>query len=292
MIYNTGMAQLRGYKINNEFLDNPVDFGGIRLIRAGRYYCEPGAVVPYFSHDDFFELTIVNDGSGIILTNGKRIPVRQNEIYVSFPFDKHGIISSESDPIQYDHLAFVIENDEYLKAMNEIVAEYGDPFCRIISDRRINYLTYCVISEFNKEESFYKDVVRYAIYNIIIYIIRKFNEKNLTFFSENVSDGEIFCNRLMSYIDANVYEIEKLSDLTKITNYNYSYLSQLFKKTTGGTLRDYYLSRKLEEADSLVKEGKLKICQIAEKLHYSAPDAFTKAYKKKYGVPPKDNKNE
>ena len=96
MIYNTGMAQLRGYKINNEFFNNPVDFGGIRLIRAGRYYCEPGAVVPYFSHDDFFELTIVNDGSGIILTNGKRIPVRQNEIYVSFPFDKHWRSSSKT----------------------------------------------------------------------------------------------------------------------------------------------------------------------------------------------------
>ena len=64
----------------------------------------------------------------------------------------------------------------------------------------------------------------------------------------------------------------------------------MFKKTTGSTLRDYFLNRKLETADVLVKEGKLKIHEIADKLHYSSADAFTKAYKKKFGVSPRSNK--
>ncbi len=290
------MSQLKGYKINNEFFDNPVNLGGITLIQAGRYCCEAGTVVPTHLHDNIWELTVVNDGKGTILTNGKSIPVKQNDIYVSFPYDNHGIISSDDDPLQYDHLAFIVENDDYRKTLLEIAAEYGDPDARIISDRRINYLTYCVISEFNKEQRYYKDIVLYTIYNIIIYVIRKFKEKadniyyNAVVFSENASESEKFCNRLMTYIDENIYAVENLGDIIKLTNYNYNYISALFKRTTGTTLRDYYLNRKLETADVLVKEGKLKIYQIAEKLHYSAADAFTKAYKKKYGIPPKNNK--
>ncbi len=56
------------------------------------------------------------------------------------------------------------------------------------------------------------------------------------------------------------------------------------------TLRDYYINRKLEIADMLIKTGKLKINAIAEKLHYSTGNALTKAYTKKYGVPPKSGR--
>ena len=51
------------------------------------------------------------------------------------------------------------------------------------------------------------------------------------------------------------------------------------------------MNRKLETADVLVKEGKLKIYEIADKLHYSSADSFTKAYKKKFGASPRSNKN-
>jgi len=291
-VYNKIMAQLNSYKINNEFFDNPIDLGGVRLIQAGRYYCEAGTVVPVFPHEDFYELTVVNDGSGIILTNGKRIPVKQNDVYVSFPYDLHGIISSDDAPLQYDHLAFIIDKPEYGDAMREIAIEHNAPEARVISDRRINYLTYLIISEFNKEDFFYNDVVLNSVYNVIIYVIRKFREKNLSSFAEDASESEMFCNRIMSYIDANIYDISNLNELAKIANYNYCYLSQLFRKTTGRTLRDYYLNRRLEAADGLIREGKLKLYQIAEKLHYSNADALGKAYKKKYGVSPKSIKNE
>lgn len=90
----------------------------------------------------------------------------------------------------------------------------------------------------------------------------------------------------MNYIDANVYDMENLSDLSAVTNYNYNYVSTLFGKTTGMSLRDYFVNKKLEVADALVKEGKLKVAQIAEKLHYSSGNSLSKAYKKKYGVSP------
>lgn len=284
------MVELRGYKICNQYFEDPVDLGGMKLVQAGRYYCSPGTIVTDHFHDGYYELTVVNGGSATVLTNDKRIQVKKNDIFVGFPNDVHGIISSVEDPIQYDHLAFIIDKKELSDPMQKIAIEHADPESRIIYDRRIHSLLVDIIGELANEQEFYKDSLLYMICNATICVIRKFGEKSSSAFSDNASENERFCNRIMNYIDANIYDLENLNDLTHITNYNYNYLSSLFKNTTGSTLRDYYLNRRLETADVLVKEGKLKIYEIAEKLHYSAADAFTKAYKKKFGVAPKTNK--
>lgn len=290
-LYIIVMAELKGYKICNQYFDNPLDLGEMKLVQAGRYYCGPGTVVVDHFHDGYYEITAVNGGKATVLTNDKQITIKKNDIYVNFPNDTHGIISSVDDPIQYDHLAFIIDKDGYREQMHKIALKHADPDSRIIYDRRIHSLLVDIIGEFANLQEYYKDSLFYTMCNITVCVIRKFGEKSLSAFSGNASESERLCNRIMNYIDTNIYDIEDLNDLTQITNYNYNYLSSLFKKTTGSTLRDYYLNRKLETADVLVKEGKLKICEIAEKLHYSAADAFTKAYKNKFGVPPKRNKN-
>ncbi len=280
------MEKLQGYKINNQFFETPLDLGGFRLIQAGRYYCQPNTLVPCRLHDDFFELTIVTDGKGTILTNGQEIPVEKNDIYVSFPFDVHGITSDAQEPLQYDHLAFIVDDELYRTALQEIIGNFYNPRLRVVTDSRVNYLTYCILGEFTKERPFSRTLIRNTVENIVVYIVRSFQKKEVPEFLERASQAEIFCNRIMNYIDTNIYSLENLRDLAAIANYNYNYISTVFQKTTGYTLRNYYVKRKLEVADMLVTEGKLKIHEIAEKLHYSSGNALTKAYKQKYGFSP------
>ncbi len=280
------MDKLQGYKINNQFFETPLDFNGVKLIQAGRYFCEPNTVIRPHLHSDFYELTIVTDGKGVVSANGYDTEVKKNDVFVSFPFDRHGIISSATEPLQYDHLAFIVEHPEYKKALQEVATEYYDARMRVVQDNRINYLTYCVLGEFDHERPYTQDMVRHTLLNIIVYLVRRFKKKNVKKFDEHASQAEMFCNRIMNYIDTNIYSLENLQDLTQITNYNYNYISTVFKKTTNTNLRDYFVTRKLEVADMLLKEGKLRVHEIAEKLHYSSGNALTKAYKQKYGVAP------
>ena len=69
-------------------------------------------------------------------------------------------------------------------------------------------------------------------------------------------------------------------------NYNYNYLSALFKKTTGKKISEYYQSRRLETARTLLNSKK-KIGEVSEMLNYSSPFAFSKAFKRSFGVSPK-----
>ena len=90
----------------------------------------------------------------------------------------------------------------------------------------------------------------------------------------------------MHYIDTHMYRLQSLNDLSEEFGYNYSYLSDLFRKNTGDTLSNYYRTRHLNAARLLWDEKKLRIHQIAEILGYSSLYAFSKAFKHRYGISP------
>ncbi len=280
------MEKLQGYKINNQFFDTPLDLDGVKVVQAGRHFCAPGAEIAEHQHTDFIELTIVTEGRGKSFANGEGVEIKKNDVFVSFPFDTHAISSSVEAPLKYDHIAFTVENEKIKSLLQEIFASSYEPTFRIITDSRIDYLVYCIIGEFDRNREFSEQLLSNFVNNVVIYLIRAFRKKDMPDKFTMGAPDEIICNRLMNYIDTNIYSLEKLADLEKISGYSYNYLSTLFTKTIGTPLREYYLARKLEVADMLLKEGKLKVVEIAEKLHYSSSSAFNKAYKKKFGFSP------
>lgn len=274
------------YKQSNDFFEQPLDLhGGLNVVQTGRYYTHPGEIVPTHYHRDYFELTVVTDGRGTIVTNDKKVEVQKNDVYVSFPHDKHKIISSTDDPLTFDNVAFLWEKTPYRKELRNIMQTFYEADARIVRDQRINQLVSLLLSEFTDQKEFYADCVKNLILTLIVYTVRSFNEK-IASTERKKTSAETLCARIMNYVDVNALEIENLDDVKAVTDYNYSYVSALFKKTTGVTIREYLLNKKMEIAYALVKENKLKIFEIAEKLHYSDANAFSKAYKQKYGVSP------
>ena len=274
------------YKIE-KYLTNPTSYHGIKVFQAGRYYCNKGRVIKEHLHTDFFELTIVTDGEGIIKTNNIPVSVKGGDIYLSLPLDKHEIISSSETPLKYDHIAFYIENAELYKEMEYVITNFHSATERIINDNRIIRLTSLILAEYTNKSDYHDEIIANLLNTIIIYVIRIFKNKETYNEFESVTNKEILCTQIMNYIDVNIFDITSLTVISDVFKYNYSYLSSTFKSITKISLRDYFLNRKLEVAKTLVDEDKLKIYQIAEKLNYSTPNAFTKVFKQKYGYSPK-----
>lgn len=284
---------LSNYKILNDFFEKPLDLhGGLNVIQTGRYYCRPGETIPAHYHNNYFELTVVTDGRGTIVTNDQTIEVQKNDVYVSFPHDKQQIDSSVDEPLKFDNVAFMWEKTPYRKQLKKILQCSYDANARIVRDQQINQLVAFLLNEFANKKDFYEDCIKNIILTIIVCTIRNFQQKETPPVETARPNAEMLCARIMNYVDVNVYEMEGLDDIQTVTNYNYCYVSTLFKKTTGITIREYVLNKKMEIAYFLVKENKLKICEIAEKLHYSDANAFSKAYKQKYGVSPKAHREQ
>ena len=91
----------------------------------------------------------------------------------------------------------------------------------------------------------------------------------------------------MNYIDTHLYSIKHLEVLAEVTGYSYGYLSDLFRKVTGNSLSGYFQEKKLQAAALLLQENKLQITQIAETLNYASVYAFSKAFRRQYGISPR-----
>ncbi|MNL70222.1 HTH-type transcriptional activator Btr [compost metagenome] len=68
---------------------------------------------------------------------------------------------------------------------------------------------------------------------------------------------------------------------------NRSYLSELYSRETGETLSEALARIRMEAAKELLKEGKLKVYEVAEAAGYSDSKIFTKAFKRMTGQTPK-----
>ena len=94
----------------------------------------------------------------------------------------------------------------------------------------------------------------------------------------------------MHYIDINIFSITNLQELSKQFNYNYSYLANVFSKTTKMTLSQYLANKKLEHSKVLIRENRLSFSEIARLLNYSSLYSFSKSFKKHFGLSPTEYK--
>ena len=274
------------YHLNYPYILNPLQFDNVFLVQIVRRYCKPTEVIQAHPHLNWFELTIVTGGKGTVITNGKETEVNPNDIYLSFPCDVHEIKADKNSRLEYDFFSFYVTDQTINADLKNLTRNNWGEKSRVIQDEKISDLVKNAIVEMsNLNEPYAKNVLTNIFRLIIIYLLRNF--KNIKQNTANVSNAEILCFQLMKYIDNHVYSLQNLSDIAPKFNYNYGYLSGLFKKTTGKTLSEYFHHRKMETAKALVIENKKKIGEIAQMLGYTL-FAFSKTFKATYGQSPKE----
>ncbi len=92
----------------------------------------------------------------------------------------------------------------------------------------------------------------------------------------------------MKYIHENIYNQfyeEEIADYAGLTP---SYLSTLFKKETGETLKNFILREKVEEAKNLLRFSDQSYIDISISLNFSSHSHFIATFKKFSGMTPKD----
>ncbi|MNY61826.1 Xylose operon regulatory protein [compost metagenome] len=67
-----------------------------------------------------------------------------------------------------------------------------------------------------------------------------------------------------------------------------TYLSTLFKKETGKTLSEYMENIRIEKAKELLKDGHLRINEVAQMLGYNNPNYFASVFNKVVGIYPSE----
>ncbi len=107
--------------------------------------------------------------------------------------------------------------------------------------------------------------------------------------SDGLDKSGQLINRVMLYLQHNymMYDIS-LESVGDILGINPSYLSVLFKKSTGINFVDYISDLRINAAKELLKDPLKPNSEIARNVGYESSSYFARAFKKKTGMTPTD----
>ncbi|WP_042221798.1 helix-turn-helix domain-containing protein [Oceanobacillus manasiensis] len=98
-------------------------------------------------------------------------------------------------------------------------------------------------------------------------------------------------NYCLNYIFNHLYDKINLDTLANNSGVHPNYLSSIFKKEVGITLRNYILKAKIEEAKTLMQFTDYSLLKISTLLNFYDQSYFTKTFKKFAEVTPNQYKN-
>ena len=93
-------------------------------------------------------------------------------------------------------------------------------------------------------------------------------------------------------IDGQLALAPSCEELAKQVNISTSKLTKGFSSLFGTSVHAYVIDQRLEKAASLLLESNLNVSQVAMLVGYSKASNFAAAFKRKYGVNPKNYKDE
>lgn len=112
------------------------------------------------------------------------------------------------------------------------------------------------------------------------------------FVSRKSSHTNHTVNLVKRYIAEHICDKLTLNDVAYSFSITPNYLSQLFKKHNDLGFNEYVTSCKINEAKRLMADGSMKIYEISDKLGFESSFYFSKVFKKKEGISPKEYINQ
>ena len=101
-----------------------------------------------------------------------------------------------------------------------------------------------------------------------------------------ISDTETM-EYVKTYILEHLGEDLSLQKLSDAVYYNPSYLSRIFKQSTGEALSDFIINARIDKAKKLLRETRLKIYEVSQQAGFESVIYFNRMLKKKTEVSPK-----
>jgi len=88
------------------------------------------------------------------------------------------------------------------------------------------------------------------------------------------------------YITDRYAEPLSIGDVAETVGLNQVYFGALFKKETGVTFKDHVNKIRMNQAESMLRLGKLNVTEVAQKCGFSDVFYFSRLFKKIKGIPP------
>ena len=250
---------------------------------------DQSATVSAHKHD-FFEFVYVSSGRAEHIFENKSVIVSKGDYFLINLGSTHEYRKLDGEEnFSVINLLFLPRLiDESLKdAANfqEIVDHYlvrygydrlGElPTQKIFHDDTgaVENLLSVIVSEYEKKETGYVDIIRHLLLTLIIQLVRRES-------TETVQRTDATVKRIKQYVAEHYMQPLRLSDICRRMNFSLPYISSLFREKTGMTFREYLLKLRMEKACFLLRSSDMTVQNIAASVGYNDPAFFYKSFRR------------
>lgn len=232
---------------------------------------------PEHSHD-FYEIEYILSGSGTLILNDNRYRFSENTLMFFTPLDFEKL-ESKSD-ITLLNISF---NTEWIPdsiinylTMPAVMHNYYFPYVERLTE------------EYNNSEKYNNTVIDNLLSVLLVDISRGIRKKEI----EQGKRHSKNVRAALRYIQLHFRENITLDDVSKHVYTASTYLSSIFKKHTGKTFSEYLVEQRLMYARRLLCHTNHSITDIGFESGFSTYSHFSRCFKKKYGITPKQMRSE
>ncbi len=255
------------------FLVKNMHFNDLNPVKCGWHQRKPGGFWGPSVHT-YYNLHYVLSGKGEYTFKDKTYKLEKNHIFLIKP---NMVIKQQADmddPWAYSWISFEGSFSE------ELLSEcgFGDGV----------YTMYCpeLYNLFDEFRHIPHDKEISAIFlNAKLYTIidRLMSLNNVKTYENPVSQ---YCIKAADYIQANYQSHITIDGIAKNLGIDRRYFSRIFTKHIGVSPQKYLVDYRLDKAKYLITSGDYSVSEVASSVGYDDIFAFSKIFKKKYGVPP------
>lgn len=148
----------------------------------------------------------------------------------------------------------------------------------------------------NGEEEGYEDRARTILGMLVLelYRIREDTQRlqeSAAERTEKLRGNAEMVRRMIAYINENLTTIQNSDELAREFFFSKSYINRIFKQSTGSSVWDYIVLKRLILARSYLREGK-QACIVASECGFSDYSSFYRQYRRRFGVSPQAAKKQ
>ncbi len=119
---------------------------------------------------------------------------------------------------------------------------------------------------------------------LIHYVAETYDEILLSGSQEEIVE------KIEEYVNLNLDRNLRKEDIVNLVHLNTDYITRLFRKERGISVKSYIIQQKLEAARKMIQTTNLSVSYIAARYGYTNFSHFSSAYKKQFGVTPQEDR--
>ncbi len=280
------MPNYTTFQYGSQYQQPTLHCGKFILHQLGELNCDPGYKLgEHVQH--CYEFCYVVSGKATFIIDDVFHIAKANDLVLLRAGERHAMISSTSEPVRYFYVSFAFSRKNEDGSHYARLREYLDNTEHPIAKDYFNVYTIynSLFTEVKFGDDYVWEVLEAGMTQLCVAVYRNFVRAMAAAEPKEETPEDSIIYNIMYLIDTNITSIDNLADIGKKLGYSYSYLSHLFTRKTGKSIKMYYRQKLFEKAVELLEQN-INITEVARRMGYETIHSFSRAFSNYFGYPP------